>query len=126
MPSRVLVDETGSLTSRTWQALRVRADGQDLGLVREETNEAVFRDPLFPNLVGTTRDLLRLGYRVYMLDHNFDPIRHTHAILSTGKESAKDIMYKVKSATHRCLMNHLKSEDTLDNQTRLCFCNLPS
>ena len=92
MPSRVLVDETGSLTSRTWQALRVRADGQDLGLVREETNEAVFRDPLFPNLVGTTRDLLRLGYRVYMLDHNFDPIRHTHAILSTGKESAKDII----------------------------------
>lgn len=92
MPSRVIVDELGSLTAKTWRALEGRANGQDLRLVREEVNEAVFRDPLFPNLLGTTRDLLRLGYRVYMLDHNFEPVPHTHAILSTGTERARDII----------------------------------
>ena len=59
----LLVDDRPLVSEIWWKC---RDDAHDsVGLTLETVNDLVSRDRAVPNLLGATRDQLRLGYRAY-------------------------------------------------------------
>lgn len=101
VPYMILADSR-PLVGGIWQRSRDEGCHDDIGLTLEAANDFVHRDRAVPNLLGATRDQLRLGYRAYMVEHSFDAIPQKQAWLFTGRELGRDVIARTGYGD-RCL-----------------------